>query len=151
LSVTTAIAPSLPTSLTHWPGYLMSFIAERGSERFEGELAAEGIRTRHAALLVVIDAEGPMSQRALGRRLRIDKSPMVGLIDDLEQLGLAERRRGRSDRRVQDIHLTAKGSRVLQRVTRLADESNERTFGALDDDERTVLHDLLLRVAEAHG
>jgi MarR family len=52
-------------------------------------LAAEGIRTRHAALLVLIDAEGPMSQRALGRRLRIDKSPMVGLIDDLEQLGLA--------------------------------------------------------------
>jgi DNA-binding MarR family transcriptional regulator len=129
----------------------MTFIAERASERFEHELAAEGIRTRHAALLVVIDAEGPMSQRALGRRLRIDKSPMVGLIDDLEQLGLAERRRGRSDRRVQDIHLTATGRRVLQRVTRLADEGNELTFGALDDDERTVLHDLLLRVAEAHG
>jgi DNA-binding MarR family transcriptional regulator len=100
---------------------------------------------------VLIDAEGPMSQRALGRRLRIDKSPMVGLIDDLERLGLAERRRGRSDRRVQDIHLTAKGGRALQRVTQLADEGNERTFGALDDDERTVLHDLLLRVAEAHG
>ena len=92
-----------------------------------------------------------MSQRALGRRLRIDKSPMVGLIDDLEQLGLAERRRGRSDRRVQDIHLTAKGRRARQRVTRLADEGNERTLSALDDDERVVLHDLLLRVAEAHG
>jgi DNA-binding MarR family transcriptional regulator len=52
---------------------------------------------------------------------------------------------------VQDIHLTAKGARALQRVTQLADEGNERTFGALDDDERTVLHDLLLRVAEAHG
>ena len=50
-----------------------------------------------------------MSQRALGRRLRIDKSPMVGLIDDLEQLGLAERRRRTRDRRVQDIHLTAQG------------------------------------------
>jgi DNA-binding MarR family transcriptional regulator len=92
-----------------------------------------------------------MSQRALGRRLRIDKSPMVGLIDDLERLGLAERRRGRSDRRVQDIHLTAKGGRVRRRVTRLADEGNERTFAGLDDDERVVLHDLLLRVAEAHG
>ena len=149
--MTTAIAPSLAPALTHWPGYLMAFIAEHASERFERELAAEGIRTRHAALLVLIDAEGPMSQRALGRRLRIDKSPMVGLIDDLEHLGLAERRRGRSDRRVQDIHLTAKGRRARQRVTRLADEGNERTFGALDDDERLVLHDLLLRVAEANG
>ena len=147
--MTTAIAPSLPPSLTHWPGYLMAFIAEHASERFERELAAEGIRARHAALLVLIDAEGPMSQRALGRRLRIDKSPMVGLVDDLEQLGLAERRRGDSDRRVQAIHLTTRGRTALQRVRRLADDENERTFGVLDDDERALLHDLLLRVAEA--
>jgi DNA-binding MarR family transcriptional regulator len=152
--VTTAIAPSLPPSLTHWPGYLMTFIADHASERFERELGPAGIRSKHAALLVVIDAEGPMSQRALGRRLRIDKSPMVGLVDDLEREGLAERRRGARDRRVQAIHLTAKGRRLLQRVTRLADEGNEDTFGALDEDERVLLHDLLLRVAEAmppHG
>jgi len=147
--VTTAIAPSLPASLTHWPGYLMTFIAERGSERFEREMATEGIRTRHAALLVVIDAEGPMSQRALGRRLRIDKSPMVGLIDDLERLGLAERRRGRSDRRVQDIHLTERGREVVGRVVDVADAQNERTFGVLDDEQREQLHWLLLQVAEA--
>jgi DNA-binding MarR family transcriptional regulator len=152
--VTTATAPSLPPSLTHWPGYLMTYIAEHASERFERELESEGIRTKHATVLLVIEAVGPMSQRALCRRLRIDKSPMVGLVDELEQLGVAERRRSDSDRRVQAIHLTSKGRRVLRRVTRLADEGNERTFGMLDDDERTVLHDLLLRVAEAtpaHG
>jgi DNA-binding MarR family transcriptional regulator len=127
----------------------MSFIAEHASEHFERELASEGIRSRHAAVLVVIDAEGPMSQRALGQRLRIDKSPMVGIVDDLEHLALAERRRSNSDRRVQAINLTAKGRGVLQRVTRFADESNERMLGTLDDDERSQLHDLLLRVAEA--
>ena len=74
---------------------------------------------------------------------------MVGLVDDLEQLGLAERRRGDSDRRVQAIHLTPRGRTALQRVRRLADDENERTFGVLDDDERALLHDLLLRVAEA--
>ena len=147
--MTTAIAPSLPPSLTHWPGYLMTFIAEHASERFERELGPAGIRSKHAALLVVIDAEGPMSQRALGRRLRIDKSPMVGLVDDLERLGLAERRRSDRDRRVQAIHLTPRGPTALQRVRRLADDENERTFGVLDDDERALLHDLLLRVAEA--
>ena len=152
--MTTAIAPSLPPSLTHWPGYLMTFIAEHATERFERELEPEGIRTRHATVLLLIDAEGPMSQRALGRRLRIDKSPMVGLVDDLEQLGVAERRRSDRDRRVQAIHLTSKGRRILQRVKRLADEGNEHTFGALDEDEHVILHDLLLRVAEAttpHG
>ena len=140
---------SLPPALTHWPGYLMAFIGEHATERFERELADEGIRSKHAQILVVIDAEGPMSQRALGRRLRIDKSPMVGLLDDLERLGLAERRRGDSDRRVQDIHLTRKGATVLQRVLRLADDENERALGVLDEDERLLLHDLLLRITEA--
>ena len=90
-----------------------------------------------------------MSQRALGRRLRIDKSPMVGVVDDLERLRLAERRRSPADRRVQAIHLTEKGRRVLQeRILPLADEQNERTFGTLDEAERAQLHSLLLRVAE---
>jgi DNA-binding MarR family transcriptional regulator len=100
-------------------------------------------------MLVVIDAEGPMSQRALGRRLRIDKSPMVGLVDDLERLGLAERRRSRSDRRIQALHLTAKGRTLAEWVEKSAAAEQARTFGVLDDEERARLHDLLLRVAEA--
>jgi len=144
-----ATAPGLSPALTLWPGYLLTFIAEHATGHFERSLGIHGITGRHASMLVVIDAEGPMSQRALGRRLRIDKSPMVGLIDDLERLGLAERRRSRSDRRVQALHLTAKGRAVLVRVEELATTEQARTFGVLDDDERALLHDLLLRVAEA--
>jgi DNA-binding MarR family transcriptional regulator len=144
-----AIASRLPPSLTHWPGYLLTFIAEHASERFERAVAEHGIRSKHASVLVVIDAEGPMSQRALGRRLSIDKSPMVGLLDDLERLGLAERRRSDADRRVQAIHLTPKGRRVLDRVLEIAEVENARTFEMLDDAEREQLHDMLLRIAEA--
>ena len=142
-------SPSLPESLTHWPGYLLNFIAEHATERFERTLARQRIRSKHAAVLALIDAEGAMSQRALCRRLRIDKSPMVGLVDDLERLGLAERRRSDSDRRVQDIHLTDRGREVVRHVREVADAQNERMFGVLDDDERDQLHSLLLRVAEA--
>jgi MarR family transcriptional regulator, lower aerobic nicotinate degradation pathway regulator len=144
-----ATAQGLPESLTFWPGYLLNFIAEHATERFERQLGPEGVRAKHAQVLVVIDAEGPMSQRALGRRLRIDKSPMVGIVDDLERLGIAERRRIDSDRRVQAIHLTDKGRKVLARVREIAEIENARTFGILDESERALLHDLLLRVAEA--
>ena len=143
------ISSTLPPALTHWPGYLLTFIAEHATERFERAVAAHGIRSRHASVLVVIDAEGPMSQRALGRRLRIDKSPMVGVLDDLERLRLAERRRSDSDRRIQAVHLTAKGRRVLADVTAIADAENARTFAVLDDAEREQHQELLLRVAEA--
>jgi DNA-binding MarR family transcriptional regulator len=148
-SAAEAIADRLPPSLTHWPGYLLTFIAEHATERFERAVARYGIRTKHASVLVVIAAEGPMSQRALGSRLAIDKSPMVGLLDDLERLGLAQRRRSDADRRVQAVHLTEKGERVVAHVLEIADAENARTFGVLDDSERELLHDLLLRVAEA--
>ena len=150
MTASRATAASLSPALTMWPGYLLTFIAEHAAGHFERSLGIHDITSRHASMLVVIDAEGPMSQRALGRRLRIDKSPMVGLIDDLERLGLAERRRSSTDRRVQAIHLTPKGARVLrERVIPLAEDENERTFGALDEDEREVLHALLLRLAES--
>jgi DNA-binding MarR family transcriptional regulator len=149
LVVSVVSAPPLPESLTHWPGYLTAFIAEHATERFERALADQRIRTKHASVLAVIDAEGPMSQRELCRRLRIDKSPMVGLVDDLEQLGLAERRRSDADRRVQAISLTGKGRLAVARVMQIAELENARTFGVLDDDERDELHTLLLKVAEA--
>jgi DNA-binding MarR family transcriptional regulator len=147
--VAATVTEHLPPALTHYPGYLMTFVAEHANDRFERKLAHEGIRSKHAQVLLVIDAEGPMSQRSVGRRLRIDKSPMVGVVDDLERLGLAERRRSTSDRRVQAIHLTSRGRGILKRIVRLADEENERMFRMLDDDERSVLQGLLLRIAEA--
>jgi DNA-binding MarR family transcriptional regulator len=74
---------------------------------------------------------------------------MVIVVDELERLGYAERRRSAADRRVQDIHLTRAGRSVLERVLEVAESENERTFEALDDDERGQLHDLLLRIASA--
>ena len=132
----------------------MTFIAEHASERFERDLGRAGIRSKHAALLVVIDAEGPMSQRALGRRLRIDKSPMVGLVDDLERAGLAERRRSARDRRVQAIHLTRQGRRVLSASPGWPTRATSAPSARSTRTSARVLHDLLLRVAEAtpaHG
>jgi DNA-binding MarR family transcriptional regulator len=142
------LSVTLPAALTRWPGYLLAFIAEHSSDRFERALAVDGLKGRHVSVLAVVDAEGAMSQRAIGRRLRIDKSPLVGLIDDLEQGGYAERRRSARDRRVQEIHLTESGVRVLRRAEKLADRENERAFAVLDAAERAQLQAMLLRVAE---
>ena len=90
-----------------------------------------------------------MSQRALGRRLRIDKSPMVGLLDDLERLGLAERRRSESDRRVQAIHLTRAGGDALARVPQSPRPRTRARSSRSTTPSARLLHDLLLRVAEA--
>jgi DNA-binding MarR family transcriptional regulator len=147
-SADTVFSVTLPPSLTRWPGYLLTFIAEHTNDRFERGLAVDGLKGRHVSVLAVVDAEGPMSQRALGRRLRIDKSPLVGVIDELENGGLAERRRSARDRRIQEVHITEAGRRVLRRAEKLADRENERAFAVLDEGERAQLQAMLLRVAE---
>ena len=119
-------SPRVAHSLAWLPA---AFIAEHATERFERELGPPVSAAKHASVLVVIDAEGPMSQRALGRRLRIDKSPMVGLVDDLERLGLAERRRERRRSPRPGHPPDRRGPGVLARVTAIADAENARTFG----------------------
>jgi MarR family transcriptional regulator, lower aerobic nicotinate degradation pathway regulator len=148
--MTNATASVLPDSLAHWPGYLMAFVADEAVARFERELSELGVRTRHAEVLVVIDAEGPMSQRQLGRRLHIDKSQMVIVVDELERRGLAERRRRESDRRANAIHLTQAGADALSKIRACADRENETLFGSLQDGEREQLVALLRRIAEMY-
>lgn len=145
---TRPLPSELPPSLAVWPGYLLHFIADHTRERFERALAPRRLDSRQATVLLLIDAEGPMSQTDLGRRLHVDKSPMVKVIDGLEALGYAERRRGEHDRRVQTVHLSAVGRAALADARAAADSENAMTFTALDEDEQALLHDLLLRVAE---
>ena len=52
----------------------------------------------------------------LAERLQAHHHGVVALVDRCEALGLLERRPGRDDQRVVEIHLLPKGERVLARV-----------------------------------
>jgi DNA-binding MarR family transcriptional regulator len=55
----------------------------------------------------------------LAQRLLSKHHGVVALIDRCERLQLLERRPGRQDRREVEVHLTAKGQRLVQRLARL--------------------------------
>lgn len=57
---------------------------------------------------------GPLNQTAIGDRLQLSKSNIVALIDQLEERGLAKRKRSQEDRRYIFVHLTEKGEEVVQ-------------------------------------
>lgn len=59
---------------------------------------------------------GPCTMRALAAGLRLQGSTATGLVDQLEQRGLVVRRRGREDRRVVRVALTARGRQRLEQV-----------------------------------
>jgi DNA-binding MarR family transcriptional regulator len=52
----------------------------------------------------------------LAERLQAQPHGVVALVTRCEQAGLVQRREGRADRRQVEVHLTAKGRRVLDRL-----------------------------------
>jgi DNA-binding MarR family transcriptional regulator len=119
-------------------------IAQRGSET---ALDPAGLRPRHLVALNVLREHGATTQGALGEALRLDPSNLVGLLNELEQRGLLERRRDPADRRRHIVELSAAGRQALLRAERALVSVQDDVLGALDEDERATLHALLLRAA----
>jgi DNA-binding MarR family transcriptional regulator len=91
------------------------------------------------------------SQQALSNALGVHRSAVVALVDDLEQRGLAERRRDPADRRAYTLYLTPAGRDLLAELERMADEQEAELLSALHGSERSQLISLLDRVAESQG
>lgn len=66
--------------------------------------------------LRIIYNEGRLSMGELSGNMYLHISTVSGIIDRLEEKGLAERKRDRADRRIVKISLTKEGKRLVQRA-----------------------------------
>jgi DNA-binding MarR family transcriptional regulator len=110
-------------------------------------LAPFAISAGELAILLLIDAREPESQQQVARRLGIDRTTMVELIDALEDKGLLARRPDARDRRRNVIELTDAGQKTLRRATRASDQAEQRLLAELNDVEAAQLRALLRRIA----
>ncbi len=129
------------------PGLAMSKVGQRARDMLDRALDFLGIRARHYGVLATLDSDGPLSQQTLSQHLRIDRTTMVAVADDLERLGLAERKSLPSDRRTYRLHLTRDGLVALKRARIAVREAEERLLLPLTADERAQLQRLLMRLS----
>ncbi len=106
----------------------------------ESELANFNLRPRHVIALTVL---GEPSQSALAESLRIDRTNLVGLLNELEAADLIERRRSGEDRRRHIVALTAVGARRLDEIQDGLAEAESRVFASLDSEQQATLYALL--------
>jgi DNA-binding MarR family transcriptional regulator len=143
-------APRLPEELVASATFLLKrlgFVAkERTMESYEGT----GLHPYHHAILLVLDEGSAETQGSIADALSYDRGQLVGLLDELEERGLVERRRDPNDRRRHLVRLTSDGKRMLKRLRALSKEIEDEFLAPLDDKERASLHALLLRLAEKH-
>lgn len=132
-------------------GYLLYRLGLRSGRLFNATLEESGLRLRHYALIRYLATVDGALQRELSTRLGYDPSAIVSLVDDLEKLGLVERRPAPGDRRSRIVVLTGDGLDTLRHTDRAGSRVTDELLAPLDEAERDTLHALLLRVAEPDG
>src|SRR5215213_11293935 len=137
--------------LSHRAGFLLVQLGTHAHRRFAERLAVLELHPRHFGMLSHLAASEGQSQQALSVALGIHRSAVVALVDELEQRGLAERRRDPADRRAYTLYLTPAGRDLLADLKRIAAEHETELLTALDASERSQLISLLQRVAESQG
>jgi len=140
-------AASDSISASHQSLALVNHLARVSRRGSEAALAPLGLRPRHLVALTLLRDHGSATQQALAEALRIDPSTLVGLLNELESSGLLARERDSEDRRRHVVEISAEGRETLERAERKLEGVQNDVLGALSDDERATLHELLLRAA----
>ena len=141
-----AAPPALPPSMRDRVPFLL-YRASEISHTLANEMLAEmALSARQAGILTMVTELEPMTQRALGDALRIDRTTMVTLLDDLEARGYVARQRHPRDRRAFLVHPTDAGRAAKVAAVRILDEQQRRFLAPLTPAERRQLAALLTRL-----
>lgn len=138
----------VPPSLVDREGALLVIAARTGQQLATRRLSPLGLTVQLCGVLNRL-AVGPISQHELGEQLRIDRTTMVELIDDLEAKGVVVRQRNPTDRRAYLIQLTPKGRTVQKRASKEFDAAADEFFSPLKPGERRVLGEMMRRLIAA--
>lgn len=143
------VTPGPDTVLSASAAYRLIRLGDRAKLAAKQALAPLGLRPRLYDVLASLSGHEPQSQQEVSRTLGIDPNVLVGLVDELEQLGLADRQRNRDDRRRHVLVITDKGLALLRDSAGLLDLAETAFFAAITAEERAVLHRLAGRLLAA--
>jgi DNA-binding MarR family transcriptional regulator len=122
---------------------LLDHLARHMRIRGESALTPLGLRPRHLVALTILRDHAGTTQQSLAGILQIDRTNLVGLLNELERDGLIERRRAEDDRRRHTVALTQLGSQRLAEAEFALATAEDEVLVALDETQREALYALL--------
>jgi DNA-binding MarR family transcriptional regulator len=136
-----------PFELRCSPVFLLKRLGMVAKERTMDAYDAIGASPYHYSVLAVLEEGARDTQAKIADALGYDRSWLVGLLDELEEAGLIERKRDPEDRRRHLVSLNAAGKKRLAELRAISKGVENELLAALDPAERVQLHELLLRLA----
>ncbi len=141
---------SLSECLLDRTGFLLKKSALRIQEAYEERLGPLGLAAKHYGVLSVLEERGSITQHEIGKCVYVDRTTMVGIIDDLEKKGLVERKEHPTDRRSHSVYLTAKAKEVLAKAHHLASSVEKQFLECLSVKEQKDLRQILRKLVVEH-
>lgn len=120
----------------------LAFLFNHAGHAVTTELAAAlaELGTTPRAICVLAHATAAeLTQSRIGELCGLDKTTMVGTMDELERAGLAERRPSATDRRARIIAVTPAGAELLAAGQAVVDRIHADVLSALPVEDREVL------------
>jgi DNA-binding MarR family transcriptional regulator len=148
----TAVSPTarLPEELVSSTAFLLKRLGFSARDQALKAYEETGLHPYHHAVLAALDEGSRETQGAIADALGYDRGQLVGLLDELEERGLVERKRDPADRRRHIVRMTPAGKRTLVKLRALAHTLEDDLLEPLDAEERAQLHALMLRLAQRH-
>jgi len=140
----------MPEELLASPLFLLKRLGMAAKEATLPAYEAAGLHPYHYAILALLDEGHRETQGEIADALGYDRGQLVGLLDELEEATLVERRRDPNDRRRQIVEMTAAGKKTLAKLRALSARIDDEFLSPLDAEQREQLRNLLLALAGEH-
>lgn len=127
-------------------GFLVVRTARSMKKMLDIRLLDYGITSAQLTVLNALVDNNGASLSEIGKIVYLDRPAITGLADRLERDGLVERRRTTTDRRIIRLHLTQKGTDLLDKIGNLATEVDQELVQNLSNSELMAFRSLLNRI-----
>jgi DNA-binding MarR family transcriptional regulator len=153
LAASKSVAPGVAGSLLldlRRPLYLSRHFQQICTAMVAESLFGEDLTPLQWTTLACIDRIPGIDQRRLAEAVGIVPVNAGQVVDQLESMGLVDRRTNGADRRARELRLTARGTKLRRRLIPKNLAANNRVLAPLAPHERELFLDLLVRVIKGN-
>jgi DNA-binding MarR family transcriptional regulator len=133
------------------PGHLIRRLNQISMALFFEETQPLDLTSVQYAALNMIQEVPGIDQASLSNMIAFDKTTIVKVLDRLVDKGLITRTRSKTDRRINHLHVTTKGTQVLREIHPMLARSDKRILAPLSESDQRKFMEMLSRLVQVNN
>lgn len=120
-------------------GTVLAQVARLMRRAFDERAREIGVTRPQWQVLSVLRRHEGIRQAGLAEILEVEPITAARMIDRMQEAGMVERRADRADRRAWNLHLTDRGSEMIERLQPLAIETSDTAMAGVSEADKAQL------------